>query len=75
MQKAYEVKALAEKFKARGLDLAEDAAKIVIEETCSWVEESAKLSATPIDDIAIILMPQIKSVALGQVDKIDGKVG
>lgn len=75
MEKAYDIKALAEKLKGRGLDMAEEAAKIVIEETLAWVEESAKISATPYDDMGLIVLPQLKVLALGAADKIDGAVG
>lgn len=73
MEKAYDVKVLAEKLKGRGLDVAEEAAKIIVEEALAWVEESAKLSATPYDDMGLIVVPQLKKLALAQIDKIDGK--
>jgi hypothetical protein len=75
IDKAYDPKALVAKLKGRGLDVAEEAAKVLVEETCSWLEESAKLSATPVDDIAAVLVPHLKSLALGAVDKIDGAAG
>lgn len=73
MEKAYDLKVLAEKLKARSLDLAEDAAVIVVEELFNWVEESAKLSPTPYDDMGLVIVPQLKRLALEGVDKIDGK--
>lgn len=73
MEKAYDVKALSEKLKARGLDVAEEAAKIIVEESFAWIEESAKLSATPYDDMGLVILPHLKKIALTQVDKIDGK--
>lgn len=75
MDKAYDLAALAAKVKGRGLDLAEESVKILIEETFVWVEESAKLSATPWDDMALVVMPQVKKLALDAVDKIDGQQG
>jgi len=75
MEKAYDVKALVDRLKGRGLDLAEEAGKIVIEEAFGWVEESAKLSKTPFDDMALIVLPQLKALALAAVDKVDGSVG
>lgn len=74
MEKAYDVKALAEKLKGRGLDVAEEAAKVIVEETFAWVEESAKLSATPYDDMGLIILPKLKELALKEIDKIDGIV-
>lgn len=75
MEKAYDLKALANQLKGRGLDVAEEGAKLVVEELCKWVEESAKISPTPYDDMAMVILPKIKSLALEQVDKIDGQVG
>lgn len=75
MEKAYDLKELASKLKSKGLDVAEDAAKHVVEGVVEWFEESAKLSATPYDDMALIVLPQVKKMALEAVDKIDGQVG
>ena len=75
MEKAYDVKALAVKLKARGLDVGEELVKVIVEETCDWVVESAALSENKIDDLAAIGIPQLEKLALGYVDKIDGQVG
>lgn len=75
MVKAYDLKVLAEKLKGKGLDLAEEGAKIAVEGIFEWVEESAKISATPYDDMGAIVLPQLKKFALEQVDKIDGEQG
>lgn len=75
MEKAYDLAVLAEKLKSKGLDVAEDAARHLVEATFEWVEESAKLSVTPYDDMALIILPQVKKMALAAVDKIDGKIG
>jgi hypothetical protein len=74
MEKAYDFKALLSGCKERGLDLAEDAAVIFVEELSDWVVESAQKSKTPLDDIAAVAMPLIKREILKFVDKIDGKV-
>lgn len=75
MEKPFDAKALVAKLKARGLDIAEDAAKIVIEETCDWLQESIVLSENKFDDLAGPFIPELKKAALDQADKIDGKVG
>jgi hypothetical protein len=75
MEKAYDPKALLAKLKGRGLDIAEESAKILVEESFSWLEESAKLSASPIDDVASVVYPHAKKFALDQIDKIDGVIG
>lgn len=75
MEKAYDLKALGEKLKAKGLVVAEDAAEQVYEEVKAWFEESAKLSETPYDDMALIVLPQIDILVKKQLDKIDGQEG
>jgi hypothetical protein len=75
MEKAYDIKALVAKLKSKGLDVAEDAARHLVEASLEWVEESAKLSATPYDDMGLIVVPQLKKMALAAVDKIDGQEG
>lgn len=75
MEKAYDVSALAANLKGRGLDIAEEAAKIVVEETVKWIDESAKLSENKLDDLALVVLPSIKDLVLSAVDKIDGQVG
>jgi hypothetical protein len=75
MEKPYDLKDLAAKLKGRGLDIAEEGVKIMIEETFAWGEESAKLSKNPFDDMALLVLPQIKSKALEFADKIDGEKG
>jgi len=75
MEKAYDLKALGEILKSKGLDLAEDAVKIIAESTFDWVEESAKLSETPYDDMGLVVLPQLKKLAFESIDKIDGQEG
>jgi hypothetical protein len=75
MTKAYDLKVLIEKMKAAGLDASEEVAKKMIGETFAWIEESAKLSPLPYDDLALVVLPKVKEFVLLQVDKIDGQVG
>jgi hypothetical protein len=72
MEKAYDLKNLASRLTARGLEVAEDAAIIILEETCDWSQESAVLSKTPLDDILAVAAPLIKKEAMKYADKIDG---
>lgn len=72
---AYEVKTLVEKLKAKGLDVAEEAAKVVVEETLQWVGEEAVKSENKLDDLLVAIIPVVKPHVLGAIDKIDGKVG
>lgn len=75
MDKAYDLGELAKRLKAKGLNVAEDALVDLIQTTFGWVKDSAPLSATPIDDIALVAMPHLEKLILDQVDKIDGEVG
>lgn len=70
---AYDIKVLGEKLKSRGLNVAEDALKGLVEDVFSWVEDSVKESATPYDDIALGVLPVIKSATLSKIDQIDGQ--
>lgn len=75
MEKAYDIKVLLAKLKARGLDMAEEGAIIFIEESFDWLDESFTVSPTKYDDMLKPFIPIIKSKALSSADKIDGKVG
>jgi len=75
MEKAYDIGGLVEVLKSKGLDLAEDGAKVVAESVFEWIEKSAKLSASPYDDMGLIVLPQLKKLAFSEIDKIDGKEG
>jgi len=74
MTKAYDIGELVLQVKGKGLDLAEESVKLLVGEIFKWIEASAKLSATPYDDMALIVLPKLKDFALSAVDKIDGKV-
>lgn len=75
MVKAYDIQNLLARFAAKGLDLTEEAAKIVLEESCAWMQESAPLSENKVDDLVSLGLPQLKNVMLPLIDKIDGEVG
>lgn len=75
MNEAYNLKELGDKLKSKGLNVAEDAAKIIVEEVFIWIAESAQLSANKYDDLISVLIPMIKPHILTEVDKIDKEVG
>lgn len=66
---------LSKRLKARGLDVAEDAVKVLVEEVFGSVEEIIKLSENKYDDMLLLALPKAQQVLLGYADKIDGKVG
>lgn len=73
MNKAYDLKELGNSLKGKGLDVAEESLNILFDSVVEWVEESAKISATPYDDIAMLVMPQLKKLVKEAIDKIDGE--
>ena len=75
MEKAYDLKVLQERLKEEGLTIAEDGAEKVYKVVSQWVKESAPLSKTPVDDMALVIFPNLDKIVLPQIDKIDGKEG
>lgn len=76
MEKAYEPKELVKVLKSKGLDIAEEAAKELIEGISEWAQASAKLGQNPlVDGIVTVAMPVVEKFALEQADKIDGEQG
>lgn len=75
MEKAYDLKELGIKLKSKGLDLAEESLMILWESTHEWIKDSAALSETPYDDMAMIIMPQLDKIIKESIDKVDGEVG
>jgi len=75
MEKAYDVSDLVARLKSKGLDVAEDAAKMATGEIFDWLVDSAKLSPSVLDDVAVVILPKLKEKVLELEDKIDGEVG
>lgn len=73
--KPYDLSVLTAKLKERGLNLVEDEVKVVIHELAGWLSESAKLSETPFDDVALAVIPLLEKAGTDLADKIDGQVG
>ena len=72
MTTAYDLMDLVNRLKAHGLDIAEEAVKAVIVEVFGWTEASIRLSATPFDDVALVVLPKLRELALKAADSIDG---
>lgn len=75
MEKAFDPKALVEKLKAGGLDIAEDAVKHLVASVFDWTTESVLLTPNKYDDFALVVIPAVKPFVMSQLDKIDGKEG
>jgi len=74
MEKAYDLKELINMNKDDGLELAEDAAKIFVNNIFNWLTESALLSKNPYDDLIAVVLPVVKPKIMAALDKIDGEV-
>lgn len=73
---AYKIKGLADKLKTKGLDLAEDAVKIILDTASEWaLEEADKGEHGLVDTIVKVAIPQVSPVLKDQADKIDGVIG
>lgn len=73
---AYKLDGLVEKLKEKGLDLAEDAVKIIVDEVAVWADAEAMKGEHGFVDVAVkALIPLAKPLLDDQVDKIDSKEG
>jgi hypothetical protein len=72
MSKAYDFNNLKDRLAKHGASLSEEAAEKVALELFMWIEESATISENAWDNMAMILMPQLKEIVFKQLDKIDG---
>jgi len=61
--------------KAKGLDIAEDSLKELLETVLTVAEELVKKSENKYDDLLLVILPQIKPYLLEAIDKLDGQVG
>lgn len=75
MDKAYDLKALAEKLRGKGLPVLETTAEQVYAAVKEWYIESATLSANPIDDMGIPFIQYVDALVNPALDKIDGQPG
>ena len=79
MEKAYDLKALAEKLEAAGLPIVKEAAEATAKEVYlavkAWAKESAVLSENKIDDVVAPFYDHLDQFVLAQIDKIDGQEG
>lgn len=71
----YDVNDLISRLKDQGLDVAEDAAKLVVGAVFAWVKDSALASENKMDDLVLAVLPVVEEYVLSQLDKLDGRVG
>ena len=65
-----DLKLLVEELKPHGLELAEDAAKKVLETTLDWLVAEVVKTENKVDDILVAVVPVLKPVLMDLVDKI-----
>jgi hypothetical protein len=75
MEKPFDFKVLQMKLKDKGMDLAEEAVKIMAEETYSWLEESLMAHPNQLLKIGVPVLAAAKPELFKLIDKIDGKEG
>lgn len=76
MQKPFEMKALEEKLKAKGLPVLEDTAEQLAAAVFEWTEESLAIHENAlVKAIGIPAVGILKPLAFEQIDKIDGVKG
>lgn len=59
--------------KDKGLNIAEDQVAALVESVFELAEAVIKESDNKFDDLLLVAFPQVKSLLLDQVDKIDGE--
>lgn len=74
MVKAYDLKDLANRLKTKGVDVAEQQAVMVYEETKQWLKDSAAVSDTPYDNLVAPFLDQLDAVVFPQIDKISPNI-
>lgn len=75
MTKPYSLSDLGARLKAKGLIQAEELVTDVYAEVKLWLKESAKMTETPFDDMALSFEAAIDNVVVPFIDKIDGQPG
>jgi hypothetical protein len=75
MSKAFDIKDLGEKLKAKGLPVAEEALEEVYEAVKEWLLQGAAIQGGIVGGIVPVAVAAIDGFAKEQIDKIDGEPG
>lgn len=73
LTKAWEVKNLVDRLKAKGLAQAEAVLKVIAGETIDWASESLAMSDKSYLKFCAPIVAGAKPIIIEQIDKIDGK--
>ena len=71
MEKPFDLKALGEKFKEVGLELAEENVKVLLPVLLDWVEDSVKMTENKFDDFFVVIRPQLEATLNPLIEKIN----
>lgn len=72
MEKAFDIKGLVEILKGEGLNIGEEAAKLLATSFIKWIEMSVVLTENKTDDLVVPFLGFVKPMLMAQIDKIDG---
>lgn len=76
MEKAFDLKDLEARLKAKGLVAVEGLAEIVAGETLDWASESCAIHPNAlVKAIGVPAVAMLRPLAMGAIDKIDGQEG
>jgi hypothetical protein len=75
MEKAYDLKELGKILAKKGLPIAEEMLEHLNDGMFEWLEESANLSKTVVDDMLKLMYPSVKGLIKDGIDQVDGKEG
>lgn len=76
MDKAFDIKDLEARLKAKGLPAIEGIAEIVAAEVFAWAEDSCLVHENAlVKAIGVPALQIVKPLALSAIDKIDGEPG
>ena len=73
VKKPFDPKELVNKLKDQGLDIAEDAGRILVDAVFDWAEESVQLTPNKFDDMALAVSPVLRKYLLKKIDELDGE--
>lgn len=73
MKTPFELPDLVDRLKGHGLELTEEAAKLLAVSVLDWASDSIVLTPNKYDDLILAVMPVIRDFVLKEVNKIDGK--
>ena len=75
MSKPFDIADLQKRCKDAGIDLAEDLAKALAQQTISWVKDSCAIHPNMMLRLFAPMLDAVRAPIMAELDKIDGRVG